>query len=69
MQHVKTPVRKHHASPIAFPWAKLQNRFVQTQNPGAQLIVSVDWLASLYISVYHARNRPFFRTRLPRARP
>jgi hypothetical protein len=34
----------------------LQNRFVQTQNPGAQLILSVDWLAAVYISVYHARG-------------
>jgi hypothetical protein len=31
MQQIETAIRKHNAAAIAFPWAKPQNRFVESQ--------------------------------------
>jgi hypothetical protein len=65
MQQIKTPVGEHFAPPIAFPWAKPQNRFVQTQNPGAQFqTLSRPALhISGRLSAYHAGwNCPFLTT-------
>jgi len=67
MQQVKTTIGEHYAPPIAFPWAKLQNRFVQTQDPGAQFqtLSRPALRISGRLSAYHAgQNCPFLATGL-----
>jgi hypothetical protein len=67
MQQVKAAVREHHTPPIAFLWAKLQNRFVQTQNPCAQFhtLFIGDRLSVRYTTVYHALASDPFSANVP----